>query len=235
MAVPSDNSPEKNSNNSLNLIGEGVIVDIGTGDGHYVYHSARQNPSKFYIGIDANVRPLKKVSEKIHRNPAKGGAPNALFIQAPVEDLPVELNGVADEVHVHFPWGGLLKAVSSGDLNVLQAIRRICVADALLEVVIGLDPERDAAEISRLGLEELSVEFIDNVLRKRYLAANFELVEHGVISNSYAATIKSSWAQRLKGNFQRPITYLIAKAIGGEISAGSAPVGRDLRMNDSAN
>ena len=27
-----------------------------------------------------------------------------LFIQSAVEDLPAELNGVADEVHVHFPW-----------------------------------------------------------------------------------------------------------------------------------
>src|SRR6185312_2067943 len=112
--------------NSLDPIGEGVIIDIGTGDGRFVYQSARQNPEKFYIGIDPNTPPLEKISEKIHRQPAKGGAPNVLFIQAAVEDLPAELDGVADEVHVHFPWPSLLRAVASGDVSVLRNLRRIC-------------------------------------------------------------------------------------------------------------
>ena len=137
MAAPSDNSIEKPSKNLSPLTGEGVIVDIGTGDGRFVYQSARQNPNKFYIGIDPNVSPLEKISEKIHRKPAKGGAPNVLFIQAAVEDLPPELDGVADEVHVHFPWGSLLRAVSTGDIEVLSNVRRICSPGALLEVVIG--------------------------------------------------------------------------------------------------
>ena len=44
-----------------------------------------------------------------------------LFIQAAVEDLPPELDGVADEVHVHFPWGSLLRAVATGELDVRAA------------------------------------------------------------------------------------------------------------------
>ncbi|HKS08585.1 MAG TPA: methyltransferase domain-containing protein [Pyrinomonadaceae bacterium] len=102
MVAPSDNSTDPGLKNLSDLTGEGIIVDIGTGDGRFVYQSARQNPKKFYIGIDPNVSPLEKISEKIYRKPAKGGAPNALFIQAAVEDLPAELNGVADELHVHF-------------------------------------------------------------------------------------------------------------------------------------
>lgn len=209
-----------------------MIIDIGTGDGYYVYQSARQNPTKSYIGIDPNTRPLRKVSEKIHRKVTKGGAPNALFIQATVEDLPKELDGVADEVHVHFPWGSLLKAVTNGDLNVLQGIRRICAVNAWVKIVIGIDPERDAAEIERLGLEQLSEAYITGVLRNRYLAANLDLIEHGVISNSGERTIKSSWAQRLRGNSNREIVYLIARAIRGD-SAGLAPAERGLRMSDS--
>lgn len=81
MAVPSDNSIKPPSIDSSNHTGQGVIIDIGTGDGRFVYHSVRRNPNKFYIGIDPNTRPLEKISEKIHRKTAKGGAPNALFIQ----------------------------------------------------------------------------------------------------------------------------------------------------------
>jgi 16S rRNA (adenine(1408)-N(1))-methyltransferase len=189
-----------------------VIIDIGTGDGRFVYQSARQNPKKFYIGIDPNVRPLEKISEKIYRKPSKGGAPNVLFVQAAVEDLPAELDGVADELHVHFPWSSLLRAVATGELVVLQNLRRICAAGALLEVVIGLDPVRDQSEIERLGLASLSLEFVDQTLVPRYAAAGFEITERGIIAASEWPEFNTSWAKRLQQNDQRPITYLLARA-----------------------
>jgi len=213
VVVPPDNSTDKLSKLSLGITGEGVVVDIGTGDGLFVYQSARQNPNKFYIGIDPNVRPLEKISEKIHRKPIKGGARNVLFVQSSIEDLPAELEGIADEVHVHFPWGSLLKAVASGDTAVLQGVRRICAHDALLEVVIGLDASRDHSEITRLGLESFSLDFIDSVLSSNYLAANFEITERGTLPAGEWPEFKSSWAQRLSGGDTRPITYLIARAV----------------------
>jgi len=210
VAVPLSNSTKPPSRNSSDHTGEGVIIDIGTGDGRFVYESARLNPTKFYIGIDPNTRPLKKISEKIHRKPAKGGAPNALFIQAPVQDLPAELDGVADEIHVHFPWGSLLHAVARGDIEVLRNLRRICAGGASLEVVIGLDSERDQAEIERLGLSPLTLEFIDNVLGPNYAAAGFQIVERGTIGAAEWPRINTSWARRLQGNERRSIIYVIA-------------------------
>ena len=208
-----DNSTKAPSKNLLHHTGEGVIVDIGTGDGHFVYQSARRNPKKFYIGIDPNARPLEKIAEKIHRKPAKGGAPNVLFIQSAVEDLPSELYGVADELHVHFPWGSLLRAVAKGDIAVLQNLRRICSLAALLEVVIGLDPKRDQSEIERLGLTPLSLEFIDKQLVPNYAAAGFEVIECGILSASEWPKLNTSWAKRLHGKERRTITYLIARAM----------------------
>ncbi len=213
MAVLSDNSIKPPSTGSSNLTGEGVIIDIGTGDGRFVYQSARRNPNKFYIGIDPNTRPLEKISEKIHRKPAKGGAPNVLFIQSAVEDLPAELNGVANEVHVHFPWGSLLRAVATGDVAVLKNLRRVCAVGALMEVVIGIDPVRDQTEIARLAITPLSLDFIDNVLVTNYAAAGFEIVERGILSPSEWPHLETSWAKRLQGNEQRTITYLVARAL----------------------
>ena len=125
VALP-DNSTSAPSSNLSDHTGEGVIIDIGTGDGRFVYQSARRNPNKFFIGIDPNTPPLEKISEKIHRKPAKGGAPNVLFVQSSIEDLPAELDGVANEVHIHFPWGSLLRAVATGDKEALYNLRRIC-------------------------------------------------------------------------------------------------------------
>ena len=204
MVALSDNSTSTLSTSLSHHTGEGVIIDVGTGDGRFVYQSARQNPNKFYIGIDPNTRPLGKISEKIHRKPAKGGAPNVLFIQAAVEDLPSELDGVADEVHVHFPWGSLLRAVATGDVGVLRNLRRICSPGALLEVVLGLDPERD-----RTGLDRLNIELHQD-LSTRYEAAGFEIIERGAVSDW--RHFDTSWAKKLQSNEKRVITYLVASA-----------------------
>lgn len=212
MVAPTDNSTGQSSKNSFDLT-EGVIIDIGTGDGRFVYQSARANPRKFYIGIDPNVRPLAKISEKIYRKPAKGGAPNALFIQAAIEDLPAELNGVADEIHVHFPWGSLLRAVATADVVLLQNLRRICAPDALLEVVLGLDPDRDQSEFQRLALVPLSLEHIDRVLTPKYAAAGFELTERAILPPAEWPEFNTSWAKRLHQNERRRITYVIGRAV----------------------
>jgi 16S rRNA (adenine(1408)-N(1))-methyltransferase len=208
-----DNSINKPSR-SLSPPTGGVVVDLGTGDGRFVYQSARQNPHKFYIGIDANAQPLEKISEKIHRKPAKGGAPNVLFIQAAVEALPAELDGVADEVHIHFPWGSLLRAVATGEDAVLAGLWRLCAPGAFVEIIIGLDPERDQSEIETLGLELLTPEFLQRTLVPRYEANGFEVLEQGVLAPSEWPELTTSWAKRLQGGAGRALIYLVARAEG---------------------
>ncbi len=199
--------------------GGSVIIDLGTGDGTFVYQSARRHPDRFYIGIDPQSSAMEKVSEKIHRKPAKGGAVNILFIQAAVEDLPSELDGVADEIHAHFPWGSLLRALALGDEVVLRNLRRACAPGAWLEVVIALDPERDRAEIERLGLSLLSLEFLETTLIPRYRAADFEVVEYGSLPPSEWPQLQTFWAKRLRGATERQLSFLIARAVGGDQAA----------------
>lgn len=99
----------------MDRTGEGIVIDIGTGDGRFVSAMARANPNKFFIGIDANVKPLEKPSMKATRKLNKGGLKNAMFVQAAIELLPEEFTGVADEIHIHFPWGSLLRSVAAAD------------------------------------------------------------------------------------------------------------------------
>ena len=134
-----------------------------------------------------------------------------MFIQSAVEDLPEELDGVANEVHVHFPWGSLLRAVSIGDAGVMRSLRRICAIDALLEVVVGIDPVRDQSEIERLGIVPLTFEFIDDALAKNYRAAGFEIFERGILTSSQS--LDTSWAKRLQENEHRRISFIVARAV----------------------
>ncbi len=188
------------------------MIDIGTGDGLFVYQSARRNPRKFYIGLDASPRPLEKISEKIQRKPEKGGLSNVLFLQAAVEDLPGELENVANEIHIHFPWGSLLRALVSGDEAVLRNLRRLCAADALLEVIIGLDAERDRSELARLQIPPLSLSYVDSVLGPRYRLAGFEIIERGERLPAHWPDLRTSWARRLSDSPNRALIYIIASA-----------------------
>lgn len=213
MAAQSDNSTRKNSKNLSLHTAEGVVVDIGTGDGRFVYRSAQENPNKFFIGIDANTKPLEKISMKATRKMSKGGLPNVLFVQAAVENLPEELNAAADEIHIHFPWGSLLRAVILGDENVLQSLRRICAPDCFVEIVIGIDEERDKSEIERLELPQLSPNYLENVLIPKYETAGFEILEKGILSRSDWSKLETSWARKLQAGENRKVIYLILEAV----------------------
>lgn len=189
-----------------------MIVDIGTGDGRYVYRSARANPDKFYIGIDVQRKALEKLSERVHRKPEKGGLPNVLFVHSPVEELPPELDHVADEIHVHFPWGGLLRAVAVGDQAVLGDLRRIATPGAWLEVLIGPDEDKDSGETARLQLPALTEKYVESMLRPRYAEAEFDVRESGIIPHSEWPRLETTWAKRLGEGKSRRLLFILASA-----------------------
>ena len=195
--------------NKLSLhTGDGIVIDIGTGDGRFVSAAARKNPNKFFIGVDANVKPLEKTSMRATRKTAKGGLANAMFVQAAVEDLPEEFDSVADEIHIHFPWGSLLKAVATGKADVLASLKRIAAPDGLLEIVLGIDPERDRTELDRLGIPELTPITLHSYLIPKYIAAGFTFVEARTLTQAEWSKLETSWARKLQGSSERRVTFL---------------------------
>ena len=175
-----------------------MTIDLGTGDGLSVYKRAQENRERFFIGIDANRRPLEKISEKIYRRPAKGGLTNVVYVQAAAEALPAELDGVASEVQVEFPWGSLLRGVAGGDKVILSNLRRLCSSNALLEVTLAIDPDRDRSEWARLELASLTIDLVGSFLRLRYHEAGFRIVSAQQIPSNNVTLLNSSWARRLQ-------------------------------------
>ena len=157
---------------------------------------------------------LAKTSEKIYRRTEKGGAPNALFLQAAVEELPHELTGIADEIHIQFPWGSLLKAVATGDELILKSLRCLGRGEARLKVLIGFDPTRDRSELERLGLPELSREYLEQKLVPAYEANRFVIEDYGMLPSSEWPDIESSWAKKLRRSPTRRLIYLRVRADG---------------------
>ena len=132
-----------------------------------------------------------------------------LFVQAAVENLPLELDGLAQKVYVQFPWGSLLRIVANGEIELLERIRRICAANAVLEVITGLDAQRDVSEITRLGIFLPSTA----MLIAKYQEAGFEITKHTELNSDDWTHLQTTWGRRLRGRASRTLTFLSARAI----------------------
>ncbi len=187
-----------------------VVIDIGTGDGLFVYRSALRETDRFFIGVEPDVRSLEKTSVKTYRDTKESA--NALFVRATVDDLPQEFTAIASEARIHFPWGRLLKAVGSGEAGVLNGLRRVCEPEAKLLAVLSVDPERDYAELKRLSMPPMTAAHFDE-LKELYRAAGFEMRWETKPASSIPSTIETSWAGRLKHSKSRRLILLSAVAI----------------------
>jgi len=134
-------------------------------------------------------------------------------VQSAVEDLPAELEGIATEVYVQFPWGSLLRGVVGGDEVIIGNLRRICSRDALLQITIGLDPERDRSEWERLQLPEISLDNVRSVLVAKYETAGFRVVEVEELTPAELPEFQTSWARRLQGSSDRSYIRIVARAM----------------------
>jgi hypothetical protein len=157
--------------------------------------------------LDANSKPLEKISRKIERNPRKGGLLNALYLRASVENLPDELVKRASEVCIHFPWGSLLAAVL-GKNDGLNQIRKICVPSARVDIVFSFDPLKDFGELSRLGIHFKQAELLETELRIAYRQAGFHM---NLYPEFDLAGVHTSWSGKLKQNKNRLFFRIIAR------------------------
>jgi 16S rRNA (adenine(1408)-N(1))-methyltransferase len=102
------------------------LIDIGTGDGRFVLASAQARPRVFALGIDACRQNLRVAS--------RCAPENALFVIANALALPGELDGVATQITINFPWGSLLKGLVAGEATLLRGLAALCRPGARMDV-----------------------------------------------------------------------------------------------------
>ena len=133
-------------------------------------------------------------------------------MQAAVENLPAELDGIASHVKVQFPWGSLLRGVAIGDEVVMRNLRRICLPAARLQVTISLDAARDRFEWERLTLPAISLDYIMSRLSVRYREAGFRIFKAEEVSPSELSELGTSWTRRLEESSSRSFLRILAEA-----------------------
>jgi hypothetical protein len=94
---------------------------------------------------------------------------------------------------------------------VLGGLHRISVPGAWLEVLMGIDEGRDAAEAARLELPPLTEEYVRSTLIPRYEMAGFKVEESGISSDAEWPHLETTWAKRLRDNSRRQLLFIIAK------------------------
>jgi 16S rRNA (adenine(1408)-N(1))-methyltransferase len=160
-------------------------VDLGTGDGRFVLAHAAEHPDRFVLGVDAVAEPMQDASRRAARPAGRGGLPNARFVVASLDALPAELDGVADLVTVHFPWGSLRAAAAGHDPDATARLVRLLAPAGRLELLIA-DGERDAA--APLDPDAVVADY-------RALGVEIGEVRPATLRDAVAAS--SSWGKRL--------------------------------------
>ena len=186
-----------------------VVIDIGTGDGRFVYKKALENKNVFYIGIDPSAKQLNKFSKKAVRKKLN----NILFVIGSIELLPYELKNTADKIYVIFPWGSLLKSVTRVNSSTLLDIKSLLKLKGEIEIVFGYDKTLEPSETERLDLPPLTKDYLKNILIPAFEKNNFQLKEIKEIETQDMKNIQSTWAKKLSFTKSRLVYRLIFKYV----------------------
>ena len=170
-----------------------TIIDLGTGDGRFVYKSAVDNPDFFYIGIDPSEKQLKNYSIKSVRKKL----PNVFFCLGSIELLPKELINTANKVFILLPWGTLLKNVVLPSRENAKKLCSLLKTGGELEIIFGYYQEFEPSEIERLELPPLSKDYIENVIIPNLCANGFEYVSLQQIKKTDLKKIETTWSKKL--------------------------------------
>lgn len=175
-----------------------VIMDIGTGNGRFVYKNAKKNPNNFYIGIDPVSENMMEYASKSIKKPSKGGISNALYVVAAAEELPQELHHKADKIYINLPWGSLLEGVVKGTSVILNNIVNLAKPpEAHVEMWFTYNDLHEAGEISRRELPPLSIEYIKNTLSPIYQSCGIDIFEIDIVDNDDLKKFDTQWSKRL--------------------------------------
>ena len=172
------------------------MVDLGAGDGRFIVATAASHPDTLAVAIDAHPQAMADAWRRVQRQKLA----NVLLVAARAEELPRELDGLADAVTIHFPWGSLLAGVLGVDAGGLAAgLARITHLGSDVTAMLSVT-ERERA----LGLPLLDAS-LERTLAARYAAHGLALAEWRPASRREIADTRSSWAKRLGAGKGRPV------------------------------
>jgi 16S rRNA (adenine(1408)-N(1))-methyltransferase len=159
---------------------ERVVLDLGTGDGHYVRFLADRNSGWFTIGVDACRENLRESS--------RTKLPNVLFIIAEAQNLPVELSGLISHITINFPWGSLLGSLLANDTALMNGLASAAKPNAQITIHLNGGALAEAGTDLDTGTE---------MIRTTMNRCGWNIKSSSVMDSSMLRTFPTTWAKRL--------------------------------------
>jgi 16S rRNA (adenine(1408)-N(1))-methyltransferase len=174
-----------------------------------VLAAAQVEPDRLVIGVDANAAAMAGASWRAGRKPERGGVSNVLFVVAAAEQLPDELDSVAELVTVHLPWGSLLRGLLRPDPLVMTGLAGLMSPGARLSMLVSSTVRDQGAGVE--PIEEATLQRLASGYRRQGLAVT--KLRPATTTDVVAA--HSTWGKRLGVGRQRPAWLLEAKRSNG--------------------
>ena len=188
-----------------------LVIDIGTGEGEFVYKKAKQDKEVMFIGIDTSADFMQQYSVKSAKKPEKGGLNNVMYVLANADDLPDALLCKADRIFINLPWGSLRDGIIKGDHSFLSSIRKIAKENATLEIYISYSNLYEKQEIESRNLPMLTTSYLCNELKVIYKRYGINITQLSVLDNEALKKIETKWAKKLGYGKKRDIFYMKCK------------------------
>jgi 16S rRNA (adenine(1408)-N(1))-methyltransferase len=182
---------------SLRASAARTIVDAGTGDGRFAYALASAHPEWLVVGLDALDEPMGEMAHKALRKPAKGGRANVVYVRAAVEELPADLRGIADEVHVLLPWGRLLEGIVLAQADVVEGLAALCRPGAHIDITLNGEIWVESTPARYEKLPVPTPEYVAEVVGPGFARAGMNVAPARYLSADEANALPTTWARRL--------------------------------------
>ena len=210
IVITGDKKNELDKETFRNMCGkyEKVILDLGTGDGRFVFKNALKNKSTLYIGLDPAEKQIQIYSKKSNRRRLK----NALYVIGSLENLPDELYSTVDKIFINLPWGTLLEKIVKSNETYIRELSTILKKDGEIEIIFGYLPELEPSETERLDLPVIENE--SDVLKAfSTFKKIFEVIEMKRLLKDELEKIETTWAKKLKFGKDRFIYKIVLRKI----------------------
>lgn len=185
-----------------------VILDVGTGDGRFIYKNALKDEKTLYIGMDPADQQLKIFSKKVNKKRLN----NSLFVLGSIENTPPELFSNIDKISINLPWGTLLEKIVKSENSSVNNLYNLLKDQGEIEVIFGYLPELEPNETKRLDLPKINGEIGVQQTFSSF-KRHFNIIEMLRLTKKDLGKLETTWAKKLKFGNDRDIYKIVLKKI----------------------
>jgi 16S rRNA (adenine(1408)-N(1))-methyltransferase len=145
---------------------------------------------------------------KASKKPPRGGLTNILFVWSGVEQVPEELNGMAEHIYVNFPWGSLLQAMVGENTTGFQKLVQLGKPGTVLEVYLTYHEHFEPQTITEKKLPTLKSYLSSGKLVKYWETQGVEDIEWHPVEEAEVKSFPSSWLKKITSQRDRAIFHI---------------------------